>query len=39
MWHGCTNEGGTSDAYSSVVKFRSLSKKEREQLVFFIESI
>ena len=39
MWHGCKNEGGTSDAYNTVVKFRNLSKKEREQLIYFIESI
>ncbi|WP_027455641.1 di-heme oxidoredictase family protein [Xylanibacter brevis] len=39
MWHGCRNEGGTSDAYNAVTKFRSLSKKERDQLIFFIESI
>ena len=39
MWHGCTAEGGKSDAYESVQKFRQLSKKERDQVVFFIESI
>jgi CxxC motif-containing protein (DUF1111 family) len=39
MWHGCKNEGGTSDAYHTVVKFRNLSKKERNQLIYFIESI
>ncbi|MBR4130885.1 MAG: hypothetical protein IKU02_08220 [Bacteroidaceae bacterium] len=39
MWHGCKWEGGTSDAYNSVLKFRNLSKKERDQVVFFIESI
>ena len=39
MWHGCTQEGGKSDAYESVKKFRQLSKKERDQVVFFIESI
>ena len=39
MWHGCKKEGGTSDAYNSVVKFRNLSKKERDQVVYFIESI
>ena len=39
MWHGCRNEGGTSDAYNAVTKFRNLSKKERDQLIFFIESI
>ena len=39
MWHGCKNEGGTSDAYHTVVKFRNLTKKEREQLINFIESI
>ena len=39
MWHGCTQEGGKSDAYESVKKFRQLTKKERDQVVFFIESI
>ena len=39
MWHGCRNEGGTSDAYQTVTKFRNLSKKERDQIVYFIESI
>ena len=39
MWHGCTKEGGKSDAYETVKKFRELSKKERDQLVYFIESI
>ena len=39
MWHGCRWEGGTSDAYNSVLRFRNLSKKERDQVVFFIESI
>ena len=39
MWHGCTAEGGKSDAYESVQKFRQLTKKERDQVVFFIESI
>ena len=28
-----------SDAYNTVVKFRNLSKKERDQIVYFIESI
>ena len=39
MWHGCTGEGGVSDAYESVKKFRSLTKEERDQVVLFIESI
>ena len=39
MWHGCTSEGGQSDAYESVLKFRKLSKEERDKVVFFIESI
>ena len=39
MWHGCTSEGGKSDAYESVLKFRKLSKEERDQVVLFIESI
>ena len=39
MWHGCTSEGGQSDAYESVLKFRKLSKEDRDKVVFFIESI
>lgn len=39
MWHGCTSEGNVSDAYNTVVEFRKLSKKERDQVVLFIESI
>ena len=39
MWHRCTSEGGKSDAYESVLKFRKLSKEERDQVVLFIESI
>ena len=39
MWHGCTSDGGQSDAYESVLKFRKLSKEERDKVVLFIESI
>lgn len=39
MWHGCTSEGGKSDAYETVRKFRTLSKKQRDQIVYFIESV
>lgn len=39
MWHGCTSEGQQSDAYNSVVQFRKLTKAERDQIVYFIESI
>ena len=39
MWHGCTSEGGKSDAYATVEKFRQLTKKQRDQIVYFIESI
>lgn len=39
MWHGCTSEGGKSDAYHTVKNFRALDKKQRDQLVFFVESI
>ena len=39
MWHGCKNEGGKSDAYDSVVKFRNLSKAQRQQIILFIESV
>ena len=33
------NEGGKSDAYATVEKFRKLTKKQRDQIVYFIESI
>ena len=39
MWHVCRNEGGTSDAYNTVVNFRNLTKAERDQVIYFIESI
>jgi hypothetical protein len=39
MWHGCKNEGGTSDAYNAVVKFRNLSKTDRDLVIYFVESI
>ena len=39
MWHGCRSEGGKSDAYESVVKFRNLDKRQRKQVIHFIESI
>lgn len=39
MWHGCTKEGGTSDALYAVKKFRALTKAQRDQVVYFIESI
>ena len=39
MWHGCKNEGGTSDAYNAVLKFRELTKQQRNQVIYFIESI
>lgn len=39
MWHGCTNEGGTSDARWSVEKFRKLNKADRDCIVQFINSI
>ena len=39
MWHGCRNEGGTSDAYNAVLNFRKLTKEQRNQLIYFIESI
>lgn len=38
MWHGA-NEGGTSDAYYSVKKFRELSKEDRNAIVEFINAI
>ncbi len=39
MWHGCSKEGGKSDAYNTVVNFRNLTKEQRAQLIYFIESI
>ena len=39
MWHGCSKEGGKSDAYNAVVNFRNLTKEQRAQLIYFIESI
>lgn len=38
MWHA-TNEGGTSDAYSTIQKFRELSKDDRDAIVEFIDAI
>jgi hypothetical protein len=39
MWHGCSKEGGKSDAYNAVVNFRNLTKEQRAQLIYFVESI
>jgi hypothetical protein len=39
MWHGCSSEGGKSDAYDAVVNFRKLTKEQRNQVIYFIESI
>ena len=39
MWHGCSKEGGTSDAHESVEKFRQLSKSDRDAVVKFIDAI
>ena len=36
MWHGTSTE---SDAYETVVKFRELSKEDRDAIVKFIDSI
>lgn len=38
MWHGA-NQGGTSDAYYSVKKFRELSKEDRDAIVAFVDAI
>lgn len=38
MWHA-TNQGGQSDAYDSVKKFRALSKADRKAVVDFINAI
>ena len=39
MWHGCSREGGQSDASWSVEKFRQLSKADRDAVVKFINAI
>ena len=39
MWHGCRDQGGVSDAYRTVVKFRALSKADRDAVVKFINAI
>ncbi len=39
MWHGCTGEGGTSDAMFAVKKFRALTKEQRELVIKFVDSI
>ena len=38
MWHG-TNQGGTSDAYWCVKKFRELSKADRDAICAFVDAI
>jgi len=38
MWHA-TNQGGTSDAYYSVQKFRELSKEDRDAVCAFVDAI
>ena len=38
MWHA-TNQGGTSDAYYSVKKFRELSKADRDAIIAFVDAI
>lgn len=38
MWHA-TNQGGTSDAYYSVKKFRELSKEDRDAICEFVDAI
>lgn len=38
MWHA-TNQGGTSDAYYSVKKFRELPKQDRDDICAFVDAI
>lgn len=38
MWHA-TNQGGQSDAYYSVKKFRELSKADRDAIIAFVDAI
>ena len=35
MWHGCAK----SDARYCIEKFRNLSKEQRDDIIFFVESI
>ncbi len=39
MWHGCSKEGGMSDARRTVEAFRQLSKADRDAVVKFIDAI
>ncbi len=39
MWHGCSREGGQSDARWTVERFRQLSKADRDAVVKFINAI
>ena len=39
MWHGCSDQGGVSDARWTVEKFRQLSKADRDAVVKFIDAI
>ncbi len=39
MWHGCSSEGGKSDAHWAVENFRKLTKEQRQQVIKFVDSI
>lgn len=39
MWHGCSREGGKSDAHRAVENFRNLSKEDRNAIIKFVDSI
>lgn len=39
MWHGCSREGGVSQARWTTEKFRELKREDREAIVKFIEAI
>lgn len=39
MWHGCSSEGGKSDAHWAVENFRKLTSAQRQLVIKFVDSI
>lgn len=39
MWHGCSSEGGKSDAHWAVENFRKLTMQQRQLVIKFVDSI
>lgn len=39
MWHGCSSEGGKSDAHWAVENFRNLTAEQRALVIKFVDSI